>query len=94
MPPEQPVRLPPDPCIEKRTLACGGQPGNAHLRARKRPERAFFRGNFLADAKRGMVHRGDRLKPAGERVGTHAAEAVRLLRRENDLFTVYAFRQR
>ena len=93
MPPEQPVRLPPDPCIEKRTLACGGQPGNAHLRARKRPERAFFRGNFLADAKRGMVHRGDRLKPAGERVGTHAAEAVRLLRRENDLFTVYAFRQ-
>ena len=40
-----------------------------------------------------MVYRGDLLKAVGERVGPDAAKAVRLLRRENDLFAVKAFRQ-
>ena len=41
----------------------------------------------------GIRDRGDLLKAVGERVGPDAATAVRLLRRENDLFAVNAFRQ-
>ena len=93
VPPEQPVRLPPDPGVEKHALAHGGQPGNANLRARERPEAALRHGDLLPDAERGMVYCGDLLKAVGERVGPDAATAVRLLRRENDLFAVNAFRQ-
>ena len=93
MPPEQPVRVPPDPRIQKHTLTDLRQPGDLHFRAGKRPERAFFDGNLLPDAERGMMHARDLLKPIGKCVRTHAAKCVRLLRRKSDLLPVNAFRQ-
>ena len=93
MPPEKPVRLPSDPCVEIYALADGRQAVNAHLRARQRPERAVPFGNALPDAERGVVYAGNVLKPARERVRQHFAETVGFLRRENDPLAVNALRR-